>query len=85
MNKEKTVKKNLDLLEEFMRYAFDNPEILDQIPPDASLIILPENNSELYKKNLKVAYERMKAGEKVVVFKIKIPEPNPPLLEKIAM
>ena len=84
MNKGEIVKKNLDLLGEFMKYAFDNSEILNKIPTDASLVILPENSPELYKINLKIARDRMKAGEKVVVFKIKIPKPSPPLLEKIA-
>jgi len=31
MKKELSVKKNLDLLNEFMKYAFDNPEVMDKI------------------------------------------------------
>jgi len=34
MKKETIVKKNLDLLDEFMKYAFDHPDILDDIPKD---------------------------------------------------
>ena len=32
MKRESVVRKNLDLLDEFMKYAFDHPEILDEIP-----------------------------------------------------
>jgi hypothetical protein len=68
-----------------MKYAFDNPEILDQIPPDAELVILPEDDPDLYSENFKMAQDRVKAGAKVVVFKLKVPKPTPPLLEKIAI
>ena len=44
MKKESIVKKNLDLLDEFMKYAFDHPDILDEVPRDASLVILPEGD-----------------------------------------
>lgn len=40
MNKEETVRKNLDLLDEFMKYAFEHPQVLDQIPSGAELVIL---------------------------------------------
>jgi hypothetical protein len=40
MKKELAVKKNLDLLNEFMKYAFENPEISERIPSEAELIIL---------------------------------------------
>ena len=30
MKKEVAVKRNLDLLNEFMKYAFDNPEVMDK-------------------------------------------------------
>jgi len=32
MKKELAVKRNLDLLNEFMKYAFDNPEVMDKMP-----------------------------------------------------
>jgi hypothetical protein len=41
MKRESVVRKNLDLLDEFMKYAFDHPEILDEIPRDQTLVILP--------------------------------------------
>ena len=47
MTKDVAIKKNLDLLNEFMKYSFNNPEVLENIPPDAEVIILPINDPEL--------------------------------------
>lgn len=75
MEKEKIVRQNLELLNEFMKYAFSNPDILDRIPMDAELIILPTNVPELYEHNERLA-ERLKKQEKKVVI-IKMPRPEP--------
>lgn len=67
------VKKNLDLLDVFMKYAFDHPNILDQIPPDAELIIFPKDDPELLKENRKLAEAMTKAGKKIVIVELKKP------------
>lgn len=67
-------KKNLDLISEFMKYAFDNPEILDRIPPDVALIILPTDDPELYKYNKKTGDKILSRGEKVIFAKMKKPK-----------
>lgn len=51
MRKALAIKKNLDLLNEFMKYAFENPDVLEKIPPGAELIILPLDDPELYEYN----------------------------------
>jgi Family of unknown function (DUF5647) len=33
MKRDSVIKKNLDLLDEFMKYAFDHPDILEEFPP----------------------------------------------------
>ena len=33
MKKALAIKRNLDLLNEFMKYAFDNPKVLEGVPP----------------------------------------------------
>jgi hypothetical protein len=71
MKKESLVKKNLDLLDEFMKYAFDHPEVLDQIPHDASLVILPEGDASLERENRKTARRLRAKGEEVVTGKLK--------------
>lgn len=81
MKKELAIKKNLDLLNEFMKYVFENPKILEGIPPEAELIILPINDQELYEYNKKIAAKMMSKGEKVVFVKMKKPKfPVPELI-----
>lgn len=41
-----------------MRYVFDHPDILDKIPKGAVLVILPEDDRELYEKNYKILEAR---------------------------
>ncbi len=81
MKKALAVKKNLDLLNEFMRYAFENPKILEGIPLEAELIILPIDDPEVYEYNRKTA-DKIKAKGKTVIFvKMKKPEIPTPELE----
>ena len=81
MRKEQAIKKNLDLLNEFMKYAFENPNVLEGIPPEAELIILPIDDPELYEYNKKTADKMMSKGKKVVFVKMKKPEiPVPELM-----
>jgi len=68
--KESVVKKNLDLLDEFMKYAFDHPEILDEVPRDASLVILPEGDPSLRRENKKMMSRLRAQGEEVLAIKL---------------
>jgi hypothetical protein len=81
MKKALAVKKNLDLLNEFMRYAFENPKILEGIPPEAELIILPIDDPELYEYNRKTADKIKAKGNTVIFVKMKKPEIPTPELE----
>jgi len=81
MKKELAVKKNLDLLNEFMKYAFENPEVLERIPPEAELIILPTDDPELSEYNRKTADKILSRGKKVIFAKMKKPENLIPELE----
>jgi hypothetical protein len=79
MKRETTIKGNLDLLDTFMKYAFDHPEILDDIPPDAELVILPRGDPELYEANKRLAESLSREGKKVVVVNLqkpRIPKPK---------
>jgi len=81
MKKEQAIKKNLDFLNEFMKYVFENPKVLEGIPPEAELIILPIDDPELYEYNKKAADRMMSKGGKVVFVKMKKPEiPVPELM-----
>jgi hypothetical protein len=81
MRKVQAINKNLDLLDEFMKYAFNNPEILEKIPPDSELVILPKDDPELYKYNKKTADKILSRKGKVVLVKMKKPKIPIPELE----
>ena len=74
MRKDSAIKKNLDLLNEFMKYAFDNPNVLEKIPPEAELVILPIDDQELCEYNRKMANKMFSQGKKIVIVKMKKPE-----------
>ena len=76
MNKNELVKRNLDLHAEWMKYIFENPDALDQIPQGAVLVILPEDDQELYEENYKVLEENKSKGIPVFVVKMKTPKPQ---------
>ena len=71
MKRESVVRKNLDLLDEFMKYAFDHPDILDDIPRDQTLVILPEGDPALERQNKKTLRRLKASGEKAVTMRIK--------------
>jgi hypothetical protein len=81
MKKEMVVKKNLDLLNEFMKYAFDHPEVMNKIPPGAELVILPVDDQKLSDYNKKMANKMFSQGKTVVFVKMIRPEPIVPELE----
>jgi len=78
MTKDEMTKKNLDLLNDFMKAAFEQPDILDKIPQEAELIILPENDLELYNANMRIKQSLEKKGRKFVVVRMKKPDRVPP-------
>jgi hypothetical protein len=51
---------NLGLHSEWMKYAFENPDVLDKIPKGAVLVILPEDDREVYEENYKILEENKK-------------------------
>ena len=72
MNKEKKmIERNIELSSEFSRYLFEHPEIEDEIPIDAELILLPDFDEELKSYNLKLASDIEAEGGKVIYVSIK--------------
>ena len=71
MKKESLVRKNLDLLDEFMKYAFDHPDILDEIPQNASVVLLPDGDPSVEKENKRMSNKLKAKGGEVVVMKLK--------------
>jgi hypothetical protein len=57
-NTETIVEKNITLSFEFERYILEHPEILEQIPDGAEVVLLPKDDPELYHINLESAQEK---------------------------
>jgi len=71
MKRESIIKKNLDLLDEFMKYAFDHPEVLDDIPGNGSLVILPDGDPALERENRKTLRRLKARNQQAVAIKLK--------------
>ena len=84
MTKDELIKKNLDLHAEWMKYIFEHPDVLDRIPKGAVLVILPEDDEELYKENYKVLRENKDKGIPVFAVTMKTPKPQITNIEVIA-
>ena len=81
MKKEDLIRSNLDLLNEFMTYAFDHPEVLDNLPSGGEVIILPVDDPAVVQENMKMAERQRKAGKSVILVKLRKPQPVIPVLE----
>jgi len=53
-----------------MKYAFDHPEILDQIPRDQALVILPDGDPGLARENKKTLRRLKARSQEAVVIKL---------------
>jgi siroheme synthase (precorrin-2 oxidase/ferrochelatase) len=84
MTRDEMIKKNLDLHSEWMKYTFENPDVLDRIPKGAVLVILPEDDKELYDENYRVLEENKRKGIPVFVVTMKMPKPQISSIEIIA-
>jgi hypothetical protein len=67
-----------------MRYVFENPDVLDRIPKGAVLVILPEDDPELYAENTKVIEANRSKGIPIVMVKMKTPKPQITTIEVVA-
>ncbi len=70
MRKEDVFRKNHLLGVEFDRYLLEHPEILEQIPENAEIYFLPEDDPELSQENFKMAEAHKASGNKIVLVKI---------------
>ena len=70
MRKQDLFKKNHLLGVEFDRYLLEHPEVLEQIPDEAEVYFLPEEDPELLEENLKIAEAQKLEGRRVVLVRI---------------
>ena len=70
MRKEDLFKKNHVLGVEFDRYIMEHPELLEQMPENAEIYFLPEDDPDLAQENLKIAESQKAEGKRVVLVRI---------------
>jgi len=58
--------KNLKLSTEFDLYLLEHPDVAEQIPENALVVLLPEEDQELCKRNIEFAKARRESGQAVI-------------------
>ena len=71
MTKEELFRKNQQLSTEFELYLLDHPEIEEAIPDNALIVLLPDYDSILAKKNRELAEANKEPGQTIVYVRIK--------------
>lgn len=69
--------KNILLGMEFDKYLLEHPDLLDQVPQGAYVVLLPEYDNELLTANMRLARRRLKEGEKVIFVRVAKLAPPP--------
>ena len=77
MNKKEIALRNLALGFEFDKYLLEHPEILEKIPENALVVLLPQDDPELAKANIALAKKGREPGQPVVHVIIKALDPHP--------
>ena len=84
MMNEKIIERNLSLVTEVTRFILQDPSLLDRLPPDFQLVILPEDDPELSLYNLGLLTDQVHQDKPVVMVRLEGSqanfEHNPPQL-----
>jgi hypothetical protein len=60
------------------QYIHENPELFEEIPDGAQMVLLPQDDPELYRINLDAAQKRHQAGDGVLIVYVEIEALAPP-------
>jgi len=71
MTREELFRKNQQLSTEFELYLLEHPEIEDNIPDNAMIVLLPEYDNELSEKNIELAEANREEGQPIVYVRVK--------------
>ena len=66
MTEQEFFERNLVLTTEFDRYLLDHPEMAEQVPLNAQIVLLPQDDPELCQKNRAVAAAQREPSQPVV-------------------
>ncbi len=70
MTEDEVIRKNLILASEFDRYVLEHPEFSEQIPHNAQIVLMPDDDPELSRKNLELSEAQREAGQPVIYVRI---------------
>ena len=77
MNKKSFAYKNIVLNTEFNKYLVEHPEVVDKMPDNALVVLLPEDDPALCRKNLTLARRHREKNQPVVHVRVKKLAPPP--------
>ncbi|HZX48357.1 MAG TPA: DUF5647 family protein [Nitrospirota bacterium] len=70
MTREELFRKNQQLSTEFELYILEHPEIEEQIPDNAMIVLVPEYDQDLTTKNIELAEANKEPGQTIVYIRI---------------
>ena len=85
MRKEDVFRKNHLLGIEFDRYLLEHPEVLEQMPENAEIYFLPEDDPDLSQENLRIAEAEKTEGRRVILVKIERLSPPRSRLQNVRL
>ncbi len=69
--KKEVVERNVRLTGEIIKYIFDNPKVLDVLPENFELVLLPEDDPEVRQLNLDLLDKYGSEGKPIVFARVK--------------
>jgi hypothetical protein len=73
---DRIVKQNMELVATVTRYILQHPNLLDRLPPDFKLVILPDDDPELSRYNLGLLGQRADQEKPVVIVRVMAHQEN---------
>ena len=64
------VKRNLQLVQELMQYLYQNPHLLQSLPDDFDLVVLPDDDPEIRLFNLELLDSQLDASKPIVFARV---------------
>jgi hypothetical protein len=64
--------RNLDLVMTLTRFILDQPRVLDRLPPDFRLVLLPDDDPELSRYNFDLLAQQPESEQPVVFVRLKL-------------
>lgn len=77
MNRKSFVYKNIVLNTEFNKYLAEHPDVADKIPDNSLVVLLPDDDPALCRKNLTLARRHRERNQPVVHVRVKKLAPPP--------